>query len=189
MKETDEEYIEEGDDNSNLAMTSNIGGIGSKWTLIQKFIFVNNSSANSYEQSSDVNHVAKDVIFGPGEKKYRYCKPSFDKVIPPSFFELGLVDLVSIYSELCEAGNPPPIIDADDLQNDPEGTLCCLCYDLGVPFQASMLKWEAGPKPIDGLGPHGGILVYTNQLVSKHHEHIQRFVRTIGAKFAILQAA
>ncbi|KAG0501154.1 hypothetical protein HPP92_001226 [Vanilla planifolia] len=130
--------------------------------------------ANSYEQSSDVNHVAKDVIFGPGEKKYRYCKPSFDKVIPPSFFELGLVDLVSIYSELCEAGNPPPIIDADDLQNDPEGTLCCLCYDLGVPFQASMLKWEAGPKPIDGLGPHGGILVYTNQLVSKHHEHIQR---------------
>ncbi|KAG0501133.1 hypothetical protein HPP92_001205 [Vanilla planifolia] len=134
------------------------------------------------KMSSDVNHVVKDVIFGPGEKKYRYCKhmskqrlpnlsdemmkrgrhfilirnplnilASFDKVIPPSFFELGLVDLVSIYSELCEAGNPPPIIDADDLQNDPEGTLCCLCYDLGVPFQASMLKWEAGPKPIDGL--------------------------------------
>lgn len=78
--------------------------------------------------------------------------PSFDRVSPPSFFELGLGDLVSIYNELCEVGNPPPVIDAEDLQNDPEGTLRGLCHDLGIPFQSSMLKWEAGPKPrIDGI--------------------------------------
>ncbi|MQL72406.1 hypothetical protein Taro_004738 [Colocasia esculenta] len=80
-----------------------------------------------------------------------YILPSFDKVVPPSFLELGLGGLASIYSELCELGTPPPIIDAEDLQKDPEGVLRGLCHDLGIPFQISMLRWEAGPKPIDGM--------------------------------------
>ncbi|KAJ6817048.1 branched-chain-amino-acid aminotransferase-like protein 2 isoform X1 [Iris pallida] len=131
---------------------------------------------------SDGNKVVKEVIFGPGEKRYRYCKhmakqrvpnltndlmkkgkhfilirnplnilTSFDKVVPPSFLELGLAGLVSIYSELCELGNPPPIVDSEDLLQDPEATLQGLCQDLGIPFQKSMLKWEPGPKPVDGI--------------------------------------
>ncbi|TVU46986.1 hypothetical protein EJB05_06560 [Eragrostis curvula] len=130
----------------------------------------------------DGNKVVKDVIFGPGEKRYRYCKhiskqrlpnlsndlmkkgkhfilirnplnilPSFDKVVPPSFMELGLGELVSIYSELCQLGSPPPVIDADDLQRDPETVLSGLCDDLGIPFQPQMLKWEAGPRDFDGV--------------------------------------
>jgi len=47
-------------------------------------------------------------------------QPSFDKVVPPSFFELGLAELVSIYNELCENGKRPPVIDAAELQKDPE---------------------------------------------------------------------
>ncbi|AET02179.1 branched-chain-amino-acid aminotransferase-like protein, putative [Medicago truncatula] len=47
--------------------------------------------------------------------------PSFDKVVPPSFFELGLAELVSIYNELCENGKRPPVIDASELQKDPNG--------------------------------------------------------------------
>ncbi|KAI4369405.1 hypothetical protein MLD38_017847 [Melastoma candidum] len=77
--------------------------------------------------------------------------PSFDKVVPPSFLELGLAELVSIYFELCESGMRPTVIDATDLQHNPEATLRGLCEDLGIPFQAAMLKWEAGPKPIDGI--------------------------------------
>lgn len=131
---------------------------------------------------SDGNKVVQDVIFGPGQKKYRFCKhiakqrvpgltdellkkgkhfilirnpldilPSFDKVVPPSFLELGLSSLVSIYSELCEAGNPPAIIDSAALQEDPEAALRGLCEDLDIPFQAAMLKWEAGPKSADGI--------------------------------------
>ncbi|XP_058076422.1 branched-chain-amino-acid aminotransferase-like protein 1 [Magnolia sinica] len=134
------------------------------------------------KMDSDGNKVVKEVIFGPGTKRYRYCKhmskqyipglnsdlmkkgkhfilirnpldilPSFDKVVPPSFLELGLASLVAIYSELCELGTPPPVIDAADLQDDPETALRGLCEDLGIPFQASMLKWEAGPKPVDGV--------------------------------------
>ncbi|CAK9138350.1 unnamed protein product [Ilex paraguariensis] len=80
--------------------------------------------------------------------------PSYDKVLPPSFLELGLAGLVSIYSELCELGKPPPIIDAAELQENPEAALRGLCEDLGIPFQDAMLKWEAGPKSYDGIwGP------------------------------------
>lgn len=134
------------------------------------------------QMESDGNKVVNDIIFGPGSKKYRFCKqiakhrisglpkdllkkgkhfilirnplnilPSFDKVVAPSLLELGLVDLISIYNELCELGKPPPVIDADDLQQEPEATLRGLCEDLDIPFQDTMLKWEAGPKPVDGI--------------------------------------
>ncbi|XP_019419837.1 PREDICTED: branched-chain-amino-acid aminotransferase-like protein 1 isoform X2 [Lupinus angustifolius] len=130
----------------------------------------------------DGNKVVNDIIFGPGRKKYRFCKhmskqrlqgltddlmkkgkhfilirnpldilPSFDKVVPPSFFELGLAELVSIYNELRELGKPPPVIDAAELQQDPETTLRGLCDDLKIPFQPEMLNWEAGPKSVDGV--------------------------------------
>ncbi|KAL2491832.1 Branched-chain-amino-acid aminotransferase-like protein 2 [Abeliophyllum distichum] len=32
-----------------------------------------------------------------------------------------------------------------------QATLRGLCEDLNIPFQASMLKWEAGPKSVDGI--------------------------------------
>ncbi|KAF3329275.1 Branched-chain-amino-acid aminotransferase-like protein 2 [Carex littledalei] len=134
------------------------------------------------KMESDGNKVLNEVIFGPGEKKYRYCKhiakqrtpdltadlmkrgkhfilirnplhtlPSFDKVVPPSFSEIGLAGLASIYCELSELGKAPPVIDAEDLQKDPEAVLHGLCRDLNIPFQASMLRWEAGPKEYDGV--------------------------------------
>ncbi|RYR52514.1 hypothetical protein Ahy_A06g027425 isoform B [Arachis hypogaea] len=134
------------------------------------------------KMESDGNKVVNDIIFGPGRKKYRYCKhiakqrvqgltndlmkkgkhfilirnpldilPSFGKVVAPSFFELGLAELVCIYNELRELGQSPPVIDAADLQQNPEATLRGLCDDLEIPFQPTMLSWEAGPKSIDGL--------------------------------------
>ena len=45
---------------------------------------------------------------------------SFEKAVPPSFFELGFTELVSIYNELCKNGKRPPVIDAAELQIDPE---------------------------------------------------------------------
>lgn len=47
-------------------------------------------------------------------------QPSFRKVVPPSFLELGLAELVSIYSDLSQMGKPPAVVDAADLQQDPE---------------------------------------------------------------------
>ncbi|CAJ2628648.1 branched-chain-amino-acid aminotransferase-like protein 2-like [Trifolium pratense] len=108
-------------------------------------------------------HISKQRVLGLPEDLLKKGKhfilirnpldilPSFDKVVPPSFFELGLAELVSIYNELSELGKPPPVIDAAELQKDPETTLRGLCDDLEIPFQPAMLSWEAGPKPIDGL--------------------------------------
>nr|CAD1833664.1 unnamed protein product [Ananas comosus var. bracteatus] len=96
------------------------------------------------------------------------CQPSFDKVVPLSFLELGLAGLVAIYSELCELGNPPPVIDAEDLEKDPEAVLRGLCQDLGIPFQPSMLRWESGPREFDGIWPLGGMVVYTSRQVSRN---------------------
>ncbi|KAL2230554.1 UNVERIFIED_CONTAM: Branched-chain-amino-acid aminotransferase-like protein 2 [Sesamum indicum] len=120
---------------------------------------------------SDGNKVVKEIIFGPGQKKYRFCKhmashrlpgltdelmkkgkhcilirnpldvlTSYNKVIPPSLTDLGYCSMVSIYSDLCGGGKPPPVIDSDLLQEDPEATLRGLCDDLGIPFQAAMLR-------------------------------------------------
>lgn len=77
--------------------------------------------------------------------------PSFEKVVPPSLVELSLAEMVAIYSELSQLGRPPPVVDAAELQRDPEATLSDLCEDLEIPFQPTMLKWEAGPKAIDGV--------------------------------------
>ncbi|KAJ1697658.1 hypothetical protein LUZ63_006170 [Rhynchospora breviuscula] len=130
----------------------------------------------------DVNKLVKEVIFGPGKTKYRYCKQiayecphgmvsellkkgkhfilirnpinilsSFHKVSPASFLELGYPGLLAIYTELSELGAAPPVINAEELQNDPETVLRGLCDDLGIPFQASMLGWEAGSKEYDGV--------------------------------------
>ncbi|XP_065854646.1 branched-chain-amino-acid aminotransferase-like protein 1 [Euphorbia lathyris] len=133
------------------------------------------------ELESDGSKVVREVIYGPGEKKYRFCKniskqrlpglpsdlmkkgkhfilirnpldilPSFEKVVPPSFLELGFAELVSIYSDLSKLGKPPAVIDSADLEQDAEGTLRGLCEDLDIPFDEKMLSWEAGPKSIDG---------------------------------------
>ncbi|KAJ8440114.1 hypothetical protein Cgig2_003439 [Carnegiea gigantea] len=134
------------------------------------------------KMETDGVKVVKEIVYGPGRKKYRFCKhmakqklrglpddlmkrgkhiilirnpldvlPSFDKVVPPTFHEIGLATLVTIYSELCDLGNPPAVIDASELQRDPEGALRGLCEDLNIPYQPAMLKWEAGRKPIDGI--------------------------------------
>ncbi|KAI5076383.1 hypothetical protein GOP47_0008448 [Adiantum capillus-veneris] len=134
------------------------------------------------KMESDGNKVFQDVIMGPCDKKYRYCKhmakqrtnqltghimetgkhvilirnplyslPSFNSVIPASSDELDLGELVSIYNELKRKGHTPAIIDADDLQGNPESVLRSLCTSLGMPFQTSMLRWDVGGRKEDGL--------------------------------------
>ncbi|GAU25534.1 hypothetical protein TSUD_38920 [Trifolium subterraneum] len=115
------------------------------------------------EETIQSNHISKQRVLGLPDDLLKKGKhfilirtpldilPLFGKVVPPSFFELGLMELVQIYNDLCDIGKPPPVIDAEELQKDPEATLRGLCKDLEIPFQPSMLSWEAGPKPIDGL--------------------------------------
>ncbi|EFH51850.1 hypothetical protein ARALYDRAFT_347417 [Arabidopsis lyrata subsp. lyrata] len=64
---------------------------------------------------------------GSGSKKYRYWK--------------AWGELVSIYSDLCHMGTPPAVINADELQRDPETTLHGLCDDLKLVTFFSFAKF------------------------------------------------
>ncbi|XP_020553150.1 branched-chain-amino-acid aminotransferase-like protein 2 isoform X2 [Sesamum indicum] len=85
---------------------------------------------------SDGNKVVKEIIFGPGQKKYRFCKHMASHRLP------GLTDELMKKGKHCILiRNPLDVL----------ATLRGLCDDLGIPFQAAMLRWESGPKPFDGM--------------------------------------
>lgn len=69
------------------------------------------------------------------------------------YFDRAEAGFVAMWSLLCHIEEaappgeaPPPIIDADDLLEDPEGVLRAYCAALGLPFDSSMLHW--GDKPV-----------------------------------------
>lgn len=78
---------------------------------------------------------------------------SFSKVIPdPDESDIGLEQQVEIFEGVrSRAGRIPPVIDADDVLADPEGVLRLLCRALEIEFEPSMLRWEPGPRPTDGI--------------------------------------
>ncbi len=82
--------------------------------------------------------------------------PSLAQQIPyPRLADTGLVEQVELLEVELAAGRDPVVIDARRLLEDPEGVLREACAALGLPFQAAMLTWEAGPKPEDGVwAPH-----------------------------------
>ena len=69
--------------------------------------------------------------------------------------DTGYAMLDELYDELRRLGQDPPVLDARELLLDPRSVLGELCRRLGIPFDESMLRWEAGPRPEDGVwAPH-----------------------------------
>ena len=62
--------------------------------------------------------------------------------------EAGFTAMAALLDHLEQFPECPPlvIIDADDLLEDPEGIMQSYCDALGLPFDTSMLTWEAGPE-------------------------------------------
>ncbi len=77
---------------------------------------------------------------------------SLCEVVPrPGLLDTGLPQQVELFERLlARDGAPPPVVDSADLLGDPEGVLRALCDRLDVPFDASMLRWDAGPRETDG---------------------------------------
>ncbi len=78
------------------------------------------------------------------------------KVHTFTMMELGIVQQVRIFEIVREkTGVIPPILDADDLINNPRGGLKALCMALDIEFYEEMLSWEKGPHAYDGIwGKH-----------------------------------
>jgi hypothetical protein len=78
---------------------------------------------------------------------------SLAKVIPhPRVEDTGLPQQAELFRRFADrAGAPPPVLDARDVLEEPEGLLRALCAALGVPFDAAMLRWPPGPRATDGV--------------------------------------
>jgi sulfotransferase family protein len=72
------------------------------------------------------------------------------------FEDFGLDRQAEFFArEADRLGEAPPVVDANDVLADPEGTLNALCARLGIPFDPAMLRWPPGRRPTDGpWAPH-----------------------------------
>lgn len=69
-----------------------------------------------------------------------------------SLAAIGVPQQAEIFDAVAQRlGHAPPVVDTTDVLADPHGTLAALCAALGIPFDAAMLAWPAGPRPSDGV--------------------------------------
>ena len=76
--------------------------------------------------------------------------------------EIGFVEQRELFDRLCEQlGEAPPVIDSDDLLEDPHGIVAAYCQAVGIPFIADALSWEPGDRDevswYDGGSWHGNL--------------------------------
>ena len=69
----------------------------------------------------------------------------------PNLRDTGLGLQTELYAELHRLGQEPPILDAKQILLNPRRVLGQLCDQLDLPFEESMLTWQAGPRPEDGI--------------------------------------
>ena len=65
--------------------------------------------------------------------------------------DLGFRRQAELFETARKLGNTPPVVEARDVLEDPEGMLRALCSALEVPFDPAMLSWPAGPRDSDGV--------------------------------------
>jgi hypothetical protein len=58
--------------------------------------------------------------------------------------EIGLAQLCGIFEKTAEFEDTPIVVDADDLEDNPEGIIKAYCQTLDIPFIPESLTWDAG---------------------------------------------
>ncbi len=86
----------------------------------------------------------------------REMLPSLTVQLPHATLrDTGLKQQWELFERLRDAGQEPAILDSRLLLLDPAAILQQLCNHLGLEFDDRMLRWEAGPRPEDGVwAPH-----------------------------------
>jgi hypothetical protein len=70
--------------------------------------------------------------------------------------DIGIIRQWQIYQQVqALTGQALPIVDANDVLQNPERILTALCAKIGIPFQPKMLSWPPGSRRSDGVWhPH-----------------------------------
>ena len=88
------------------------------------------------------------LIRDPAEVITSYIKRNGE----PALDDLGFVQQAALFDWVCRhTGKRPPVIDARDVSQNPEGILRLLCQAVGVEFDQAMLSWPPGPRETDGI--------------------------------------
>jgi hypothetical protein len=69
----------------------------------------------------------------------------------PTLLDLGYTHQLRILEYLKASGQNYLVVDSDEVCEDPERELKRICDYLKIEFDGSMLKWEAGARPEDGI--------------------------------------
>jgi hypothetical protein len=70
----------------------------------------------------------------------------------PSLEDVGFVQQAEIFDTVrAQTGSVPPVIDADDVLENPRRALTLLCEAVGVEFTDAMLTWPPGFRETDGV--------------------------------------
>ncbi len=82
----------------------------------------------------------------------REMLPSLTIQVPhATLADTGLQRQCELLAELETLGQCAVVLDSRELLLDPGGVLTALCEHLGLPFDAAMLSWPAGPRAEDGV--------------------------------------
>ncbi len=88
------------------------------------------------------------LIRDPREVINSYIKKRED----PALEDLGFVQQAEIFDFVrTHTTAIPPVVDARDVLENPEGTLRLVCEAIGVEFSKSMLSWPSGLRDTDGI--------------------------------------
>jgi len=68
-----------------------------------------------------------------------------------TLYDTGIYNQKEIITTLQNAGQKAIVVDYSDMVSQPDDTIRALCDALDIPFEASMLSWDTGPKDIDGV--------------------------------------
>jgi len=82
--------------------------------------------------------------------------PSLTVQVPHAgLADTGLQRQWELLLELRSQGQQPVVLDSRELLLNPTNVLQGMCTQLGIDFTTSMLHWQAGPRPEDGVwAPH-----------------------------------
>ncbi|MDA9347634.1 hypothetical protein N9R89_02925 [bacterium] len=72
--------------------------------------------------------------------------PEFDELEVGFPEQRALFDLLTALN-----GAPPPVIDSDDLLEDPTAMVAAFCQAVGIPFLPEAMTWEPGGDPAGGM--------------------------------------
>lgn len=82
----------------------------------------------------------------------REMLPSYAKEIKhPTMRDVGYAQHLELFEFLQNRGEEPIVLQSEKVLKDPVRTLNKLCEAIGIPFEETMLCWEKGPRPEDGI--------------------------------------